>query len=220
VTVNDYGRQLTAAEIAAKEHREFVGGLWDEIGALQLAFMKSRGLSPSDRLLDVGCGALRGGIHFIRYLAPGHYCGLDVNASLIEAGKQELAEAQLQYKKPSLRVSDSFAVQGFDTTFRYALAVSLFSHLDMNLIVLCLANVRQVLERDGRFFASYFEAPATAYSEPLRHASGVVTYHANDPYHYSVEEMQSMAYLAGLAVERIGNWDHPRGQMMLAFRRA
>lgn len=220
MTVNDYGRQLTAAEIAAKEHREFVGGLWDEIGALQLEFMRSRGLSPSDRLLDVGCGALRGGVHFIRYLAPGCYCGLDVNASLIEAGKQELADAQLLSKNPQLVVSDSFAVDSFGTTFHHALAVSLFTHLNMNLIAWCLARVRQVLAPEGRFYASYFEAPASVHGQPLRHASGVVTYYANDPYHYSLDEMRALAQLAGVAVERIGNWGHPRGQTMLAFSRA
>jgi cyclopropane fatty-acyl-phospholipid synthase-like methyltransferase len=220
VTVNDYGRQLSAAEIAAKEHREFVGGLWDEIGALQLEFMKSRGLSPSDNLLDVGCGALRGGVHFVRYLDPGRYHGIDVNASLIEAGRQELAEAQLQSRNPQLLVSDSFAVDRFATRFGYALAVSVFTHLNMNLIARCLASVRAVLEPGGRFYGSYFEAPASVHGQPLRHASGIVTYYANDPYHYSVEEMRALAQLAGLVVERIGNWGHPRGQTMLAFSRA
>ena len=28
-------------------------------------------------LIDIGCGALRGGVHFVRHLDPGHYFGMD-----------------------------------------------------------------------------------------------------------------------------------------------
>ena len=217
-TVNDYWRQLTPEEIAAGRHRDFVGGLWDEIGALQFAFLRAQGLTPDDALLDVGCGALRGGVHFVRYLRPGGYCGLDVNASLVAAGKQELGEALLRDKAPQLVVSDDFGVGAFGRQFRYALAVSVFTHLDMNRIVLCLARMREVLAPDGRFFASWFEAPSPVCLAPQQHAAGIVTYYLHDPYHYAYGEMQAMAALAGMSVERIGDWGHPRGQRMLSFR--
>ena len=42
-TMNVYGRQLSASEIVAKEHRAFVGGLWEEVGQLQFEFMKAHG---------------------------------------------------------------------------------------------------------------------------------------------------------------------------------
>ena len=44
-------------------HREYVGGLWDEMGKLQFDFMVSQGLSPEHTMLDIACGALRGGVH-------------------------------------------------------------------------------------------------------------------------------------------------------------
>lgn len=217
-TVNDYWRQLSADEIAAGRHREFVGGMWDEIGALQFAFLRAQGLAPNDALLDVGCGALRGGVHFVRYLDAGRYCGLDVNASLLDAGKRELGDALLRDKAPQLVVSEDFGVAAFGRRFRFALAVSVFTHLDMNRIVLCLARMREVLAPDGRFFASWFEAPRAACLAPQQHDAGIVTYYLNDPYHYAYAEMQAMAALAGLSVERIGDWGHPRGQRMLSFR--
>jgi cyclopropane fatty-acyl-phospholipid synthase-like methyltransferase len=217
--VNSYGRQLSPDEIAAGQHRDFVGGMWDEIGALQFDFMRAQGLSPGDRLLDVGCGALRGGLHFIRYLDTGRYFGLDVNASLIDAGRIELAAAHLEAKAPQLMVSDDFAVAAFGATFRHALAVSLFTHLNMNLIVKCLARMREVLAEDGRFYASWWEAPRSAHLAPIARASGFVTYYTNDSYHYSYAEMQGLAAMAGLQVTKIGDWGHPRGQRMLAFRR-
>ena len=38
--INEYARQLSQAEIDAKEHRELVGGLWEEVGALQFEYLK------------------------------------------------------------------------------------------------------------------------------------------------------------------------------------
>lgn len=218
--VNVYRRQLTPEEIEAKEHRELVGGLWDELGVLQLEFLKSRGLKQHDRLLDVGCGALRGGVHFIRYLDAGHYCGIDINSSLIEAGRRELAEAKLESRAPNLLVSDRFEVGRFDTTFDCAIAVSVFTHLPMNHIVRCLIEVRKVLKPAGAFYASYFEAPSTAYLAPLPHPrGGIVTSYDADPYHHAFDEVRWMAGTAKLEVEPIGEWGHPRDQRMLCFRR-
>ena len=215
---NVYGRQLSPDEIAAKEHREFVGGLWDELGALQFGFLRSQGLLPRHRLLDLGCGALRGGIHFIRYLDAGHYYGMDINASLIEAGKRELEEYRLEGKHPHFLVNDKFELSGFATMFDSAIAISVFTHLPMNHIVRCLAEVRKVLRPEARFFASYFEAPVAACLQPLAHAPGnIVTNFDADPYHYAFEEVQWMAGSARLRVELIGEWGHPRGQRMLSF---
>ena len=139
--INNYWKQLTADEIAAGKHRARVGGFWEEMGLLQLAFLKQRGLLPSHSFLDVGCGCLRGGIHLVQYLQAGHYCGLDINASLIEAGKLELETHKLLDKKPRLLVDEHFTFSRFETTFDFCLAQSVFTHLFMNHIALC-ANDR------------------------------------------------------------------------------
>jgi SAM-dependent methyltransferase len=216
--LNAYGRQLLPAEIDAKEHRAFVGGLWEEIGLLQFEFMKRHDLEPRHQLLDLGCGALRGGIHFIRYLDAGNYYGMDINTSLIAAGNRELAEQGLENRNPHLLVTERFELASFVTTFDAAIAISLFTHLPMNHIVRCLVEVRNVLRPSARLFASYFEAPATAYLEPLEHIPGnVVTQYDADPYHYAFEELRWMAGIAQMHVERIGEWGHPKGQQMLAF---
>jgi hypothetical protein len=47
----------------------------------------------------------------------------------------------------------------------------------------------------------------------------VKTEYDRNPFHYSVQEMRAMAKLADLSVEFIGEWNHPRGQEMLAFSR-
>ena len=134
--------------------------------------MRAQGLRADDALLDVGCGALRGGVRFVRYLAPGRYCGLDVNASLLAAGRRELGPELLRDKSPQLVVADDFDCAAFGRRFRLALAVSVFTHLDLNRILLCLVRVREVLAPDGRFFASWFEAPASGVRHSAAAAGG------------------------------------------------
>lgn len=219
--INEYGRQLGPAEIAAGEHRTFVGGLWDEMGALQFEFLKAQGLQPGHRLVDVGCGALRGGVHFIRYLAPGHYHGIDINASLLEAGTREIAQLQLDWKEPHLLVNERFELFRFATRFDCAIATSVFTHLPLNHILRCMVEVRKVLNPGARFHATFFEAPTNAHLDPLPHTpGGISTCLDADPYHYGVDEIRWVAGNAGLVAERIGDWGHPRDQRMWSFRDA
>ena len=217
-TVNSYGRQLTASEIAAKEHRAFVGGLWEEVGQIQFEFMKVQGLLPEHKLIDVGCGAMRGGIHFVNYLDKGNYFGLDINASLIDAAKVELNSYNLIHKSPNLLVNDTFEFSLFNTKFDFAIAVSVFTHLFMNNILRCLVEINRVLSPGGRFYATFFQSPHSAYLDPLRHTPGTITtYYDRDPFHYSFAEMQNMATIANLKVQLVDDWLHPRDQKMLCF---
>jgi SAM-dependent methyltransferase len=82
---------------------------WDYLGRLQLDYLVERGLEPAHHLLDVGCGPLRAGVHFIRYLEPGHYAGVDRRPELLEAGRTvELPRHGLEGKEPVLLASDRF----------------------------------------------------------------------------------------------------------------
>ncbi len=217
--VNNYWQQLDSDDIARNEHRGFIGGLWDELGQFQFEYLVDRGLQPGHHLLDVGCGALRGGLHFVRYLEPGHYCGLDVNASLIRAGQIELARAGLTDRGARLVAGAGFNVSAFETTFDYALAVSVFTHLSANHIQIALSRVATVLKPGGAFCATFFEAPYEAHIDPITHPiADRVTWFERDPYHQSFEELSVLARRAGLLPERIGDFGHPRGQHMAVFR--
>lgn len=218
--VNAYWRALDADAIRNGEHRALIGGMWDDVGALQFEFLKQAGLEPRHRLLDVGCGALRGGLHFARYLDPGHYCGMDANASLIEAARAELGAAGLDPRGAHLLADADFRFDAFGGRFDYAIAVSLFTHLFLNHIQVCLVRIAGALAPDGCFYATYFEAPATAHLDPIVHAAGEVTSHyATDPFHQSFSELAALAASAGLEANRIGDFGHPRGQYMAMFRR-
>lgn len=216
--INPYGKQLTQKMLELGKHRAFIGGLWDEMGELQFNFLKQHGLLPEHNFVDIGCGALRGGVHFVRYLQAGKYHGADINASLLDAGKMELAKLNLQDKKPNLMTSDKFEITRFGVQFDYGIAQSLFTHLMMNNIVRCLQQVQQSLKPDGTFFATFYSAPVSGHIETIKQElRGPVTYYDADPYHNSFEEIQSLAKISKLNVELIGDWDHPRDQKMLAF---
>lgn len=200
--------------------RDAVGGMWDEIGRLQLEFMVSQGLLPYHPLLDVGCGSLRGGVHFARYLRDGHYYGIDAQQWLLDAGVQfELPRAGLGNRRVHLLCRDDFLVSEFGTIFDFAIAQSLFTHLTWNSILRCLCNISGVLGPAGRFFATFFEdLDGTHQTSPLSHGpTGTVSYPDRDPYHYPFSVLTELAQRSGLTAQYIGEWNHPRGQMMMAL---
>ena len=206
-------------------HRGKVGGLWDEIGQLQFDFLVRQGLQPHHSLLDVGCGSLRGGVHFIRYLEPGHYVGIDRDAALLAAGRDvELDAATLGAKQPLLVEMRDFQFGTLGRAYDYALAQSVFTHLPLNQIMRCLVNMGQVLNPDGRFFATFFENPhGRAHVEPINRPNqvgrAITTFYDADPFHYTFETMAWASEGTGLRAEHLGDWQHPRGQRMLMFHR-
>lgn len=209
-----------AAKVAAGDHRSVIGGRWDEIGRLQFDALVARGLKPQHRLLDVGCGSLRGGVHFIPYLDAGNYYGLNINRSLIEAGlARELdAEARARVSDANFHVSTDFEIGLGDTRFDMALAVSLFTHMSQNRIELCLARLRPRMVAGGSFYATVFEAPEDADpAAPLPQGDGIHTHAWRDPFHYAPSQLRSMAARTGWALDWIGDFGHPRAQKLVRF---
>lgn len=61
-------------------------------------------ISPHHKIVDYGCGSLRLGAHFIKYLNPGNYWGLDVTTDFIDMGKEAIGYDLLNEKQPRLEV--------------------------------------------------------------------------------------------------------------------
>lgn len=205
-------------------HRKNVGGMWDEIGRLQSGFLVEQGLAPGMKFLDIGCGSLRGGVHFINYLDAGNYYGMDVNAPLVEAGYSiELKKAGLAHKLPrtNLVIENRFKAARLGVEFDYALALSVFTHLPLNHIRLCLAELAKCMKPGGRFFATFFECPDGApIEENIEHQpGGVVTKAEEDPYHYRRADLLWCVEGLPWRMQYIGDWNHPRAQKMVCFTR-
>src|SRR5260370_8123111 len=146
------------AQVQAGRPREAVGGLWDEIGQLQIDFLLSQGLTPHHRLLDIGCGSLRGGVKLIRYLDAGHYAGVDLHESLLNAGYEiELVKAGLTHKLPrsNLVAEGEFDFSWCPMRVDFALAQSVFTALPLNFLRVCPDRLPNFLSRPRNFFVSH-----------------------------------------------------------------
>lgn len=74
----------------------------DKNRKFQIDFLKLQGLSPDNKLLELGCGTLRGGIPIIAYLNTGNYYGIDVRRGVLSEARKELIENGLEHKNPTI----------------------------------------------------------------------------------------------------------------------
>lgn len=219
-----YDEEGVQRAVGSNGYRGLVGGHWDLMGELQFSQMLAHGLTPDHKLLDIGCGALRGGVHFVKYLEPAHYFGTDLNRSLLDAGyDKELGALDLQGRLPrqNLHTTSEFDFAKFDETFDRAIAFSLFTHLPLDVIRTCLERLADVMRPGGVFYATFFEAPE---NQPtflsINHAPGeVTTYAGRDPYHQRYRDYLHMTEDLPWDVGYIGEFEHPRGQRMISFTR-
>ena len=192
-------------------HRNYVGGRWDEIGDLQFNFLVAHGLEPQSVLLDIACGSLRLGCRAIPYLAPGHYLGIEKEGELLRAGlEQELDPAVVQRQRPQLVVDDSFAFEKLGKVADLAMAHSLFTHLPPEAIGLCFQRLRPWLQAEGVFYATYFPTAQTRRQSARGHDHGYFA--------YTDAEIRTFGDDHGFHCDLLGDWGHPRGQVMAAYR--
>ena len=207
-----FGRPVPMGEEGLREvgHRAFVGGKWEQIGRHQFDYMVSQGLKPEHVFLDIACGSLRGGVHFIRYLDSGHYLGIDQEPLLVQAGiDKELGKADFEAKRPEFVISSKFEFERFPRKPDRSLAQSLFTHLRGEDIRLCLGNLRRFVGPGHVFYATF--------NEGTQSGRNPAESHSHDRFEYSREEMAGFGESCGWKATYVGDWGHPRGQMMMRF---
>jgi SAM-dependent methyltransferase len=194
--------------------------MWEELGKLQFEFLLTEGLSPEHYLLDIGCGSLRGGVHFINYLEPGHYFGIERSRELLAAGRLELRHAGVTDKRPKLVASAEFPFVTLEQSFDFALAQSVFTHLTFNAILRCLSEAARVLRPGGRFFATFFANPGPR----LRIEPAVIdnsnVYVDRDPYYYDPALFSCLCQGSDLECEHRPEWGHPSTHMLVFTKRS
>lgn len=186
-----------------------IGEGWEELGRLQCDYLVANGLEPHHDLLDIGCGTLRGGRHFIRHLEPGRYTGIDISSEAIAFGARLVEDEGLSDRRPTLLVSADrdlrfrqFAGKQFD----FLLAQSVFSHLPAENIEECFAHAGQVMKPSSRFFFTFHEGAA-----PERR--GVKAFF------YPLAFFEDLAARHGFSVEPRRDYKHPSQTMVRMTRR-
>lgn len=196
-------------------HRSFVGGndqYWDLIGTLQFEFLKKNGLARSHTFFDIGCGSLRGGTKLVGYLEQDRYVGIDKHIELVIYGTAlELGLEAFRAKRPRFLITDSFEFFKIDTRANFAIAQSLFTHLEMNDIHQCLMALKTMAAPECRFFATFFERQVQ--DDWINPSAS----HSHGHFMYTRQEMESVGFSTGWVPRYIGEWNHPRDQRMIEF---
>lgn len=185
-----------------------IGGSWEEIGKLQFNFLVSQEMQPNNTLLDIGCGTLRGGRHFIKFLNPDNYTGIDISPEAINYGKKLVEEEGLSHKNPKLIINKNLSLK-FDEfsneTFDYLLAQSVFTHLQPPQIEECFKNIKKVMNKSSRFFFTFGEA------EEYR------KFNQKD-FNYPFSFFEKLAKQYKFDIKRV-DYAHPRKQKMVLLKK-
>lgn len=183
-----------------------VGGMWEEIGRLQLEFLINKGLQSHQKMLDIGCGTLRGGRHFIKYLNIGNYSGMDISPKAIAYATQLVQQEGLSEKNPHILVSEkkNLKFREFSgETFDYILAQSVFTHLKPEHIKECFENIGHIMHGNSVFYFTYNKG------EEYRQTT-------LKGFRYPFSFFESLAEQHAFTVLDVSDeYNHPRGQLMV-----
>lgn len=219
-----YSNDITPYELQNNLHRKSVGGIWDEQGSLQLDICKKYGLTPDMKLLDFGCGCLRGGIKFVDFLNKGNYYGMDVNHGLVKAGLDyEIPKVKLEDKivRSNFLITDSFKVDYFNVEFDMIFAQSVFTHLPLNHYDFFLHKCLNSLKPDGKIIITFWlideQQDITKDFLIATNNFQMTTSYIFDSFHYKFSTLKKIAQ-DKWSVEMLDD-SHPRKQTFLLFTR-
>lgn len=140
----------------------FLGGpphLFETAGRMQLILLLKEGLYPHSKVLDIGCGCLRGGYWLIHFLRPGCYLGLEPNRKMVEIGVREFLEPGLvKAKRPRFAHNANFDFSVFGEKIDFFVARSIWTHASKRQIRTMLDEYEHHRSEAGVFFASYLRA--------------------------------------------------------------
>nr|GMC58333.1 S-adenosyl-L-methionine-dependent methyltransferase [Ipomoea batatas] len=156
---NNHTALACPSELLVEEHHSNYGEPWAGGRDVFEFLAESVHLAPNSKVLEIGCGTLRVGLHFIRYLNPGQYHCLERDElSLMAALRYELPSQGLLPKRPLIvRGEDmEFSKFGSGTMYDLIYASAVFLHMPDKLV---WAGLERLVDRlkplDGRIFVSH-----------------------------------------------------------------
>lgn len=215
--ISPYHRPGFYADALAKgQHRDIVGGRWDETGRAEMALLIAAGLRPEHHLLDIGAGSLRLGCKAVPYLNPGHYWATDKSRDLLVRGHETELADPARLPLHHLIEDEDFAFPGVTATITHAIAFAVFTHLPLDHLARAVPNIRRQFPALETLLFTVFLAPDDA-NGPHRQADGVVTHADRAPYHHAKVAVLDLCHSAGFAASQ--QTDRlPRGQALFIAR--
>lgn len=135
--------------------------LYEEMQEWQINFLTRNGLSPDSKLLDIGCGVLRGGIPMIEFLDDSNYYGVDISEDALEVANKKVKKHNLGDKNPVLIQNQDLKFEEPELSekkFDFIWAQSVITHLPPKYLSELLENVSSVMSEQGIFYATYWES--------------------------------------------------------------
>ncbi|KAG6701597.1 hypothetical protein I3842_08G172700 [Carya illinoinensis] len=145
-------------ELLVEEHHSNYGEPWAGGRDVFEFLAQSTHLMPDSHVLEIGCGTLRVGLHFIRYLNPEHYNCLERDElSLMAAFRYELPSQGLLYKRPLIVKGEDMDLTKFsEVVYDLIYASAVFLHMPDMLVWVGLERLAtKVKPYDGRIFVSH-----------------------------------------------------------------
>ncbi|MDT0379914.1 class I SAM-dependent methyltransferase [Streptomyces sp. DSM 42041] len=169
---------------------------WNALGRMQFDYLVGHGLKPGDHMLEIGCGNLRAGRHFIDYLETGHYYGVDISPDILLAAQQTVVDHDLQDKLPHMTLVDDMRLAHLPGgRFRVVHAHSVFSHSPVHVIEDCFRHVGRLLAPGGFFDFTYNRTDGTEH-DVLR-----------EDFYFRPATLIALAEKHGLAAHTMDDWD-------------
>lgn len=182
-------------------------------GKAQIDFLRRVGLDRDDKLLDIGCGDLRGGRYMIEFLGSNQYVGMDISQEAINRAREKVSEWGFEEKDPRVLVNDDLRFLEFDVnSFDWIFANSVLTHLSEDYIRECFANMARVMNDDGVATLSYNHSDE---SEKII----TKTTSGSNLYRYPYDELANWASEYGLSMTHDSYPEHPRDEMQMLIIR-
>ncbi|WJX49344.1 hypothetical protein P8452_35792 [Trifolium repens] len=145
--------------LLVEEHHSNYGEPWAGGRDVYEFLAQAIQLRPDSQVLEIGCGTLRVGLHFIRYLNPEHFHCLERDElSLMAAFRYELPAQGLLHKRPLIVKGEDmdFSKFGSGVTYDLIYASAVFLHMPDKLVWVGLERLASKLKPyDGRIFVSH-----------------------------------------------------------------
>jgi len=206
ITSDEYRTDLTSWQVPAiKKH---IGDLTGKV------------------FIDIGAGDIVLGEKLNEIGVPKIFYVQDLNEVSLQVGAQRIAQSGVDMSIFKGIVSDSFIFDAVeDGEIDAAFSNSLFSHLSINSITLCLRNLFPKMKSNSSYFSSMIVLPSDAeeFSYDWKYLgtkySNVVSTSIRDPYHYTENTIRQLSNLnVGFEVKAIHNYGHPFQKLVEFYR--
>ena len=175
--------------------------------------------------IDIGAGDIVLGEHLQEIGRPKTFYAQDLSRPSLDSGLRRISGSSKDSPPFVTMSSENFDFSLIpDCTIDCAFSNSLFSHLSINSIVLCLRNLAPKMKANGKYLSSMIILPENQETGPFdwshlgTQGSQVISHFNKDPFHYTQKSLERLTeFDTGFVVAEVHDYGHPF-QSLVEFR--